>query len=85
MIRFCSRPDFRALMYSINAVIDIGSESNNEEVLSSIFVIVASSLAVFRWHPSKKENIRIIQKMKTATPTQIIATTMLFLYCKLYK
>ena len=80
MLQICSRTDFLALMYSINAVIDSFSESNNEEVLLSIFVIVASSLAFFRWHPSKEENIRIIQKMNTATPTQIIATIMMFLW-----
>ena len=80
MIRFCSRKYFFAFMYSINAVIDICSESNNEEVLNSTFVVVACSFACFRWHPSKQDAMKIIQKMKTATPTQIIATIMLFLY-----
>ena len=44
---------------AINAVIDICSESNNEEVLNSTFVIVACSFAFFRWHPSKQETIKI--------------------------
>ena len=79
MLRFCSRKYFFAFMYSINAVIDICSESNNEEVLNSTFVVVACSFACFRWHPSKQDAMKIIQKMKTATPTQIIATIMLFL------
>ena len=80
MLRFRSRLYFFAFMYSIKAVIDISSESSNEAVLNSIFVVVASSFAFFRWHPSKQETMKIMQKMKTATPIQIIASIILFLY-----
>ena len=71
-------------MYSKNAVTDICSESNNEEVLNSNFVTVATSFAFFRWHPSKQETMKIMQKMKTATPTQTIASIMVLLYQKFY-
>ena len=47
MLRFRSRLYFFAFMYSINAVIDISSESSNEAVLNSIFVVVASSFSFF--------------------------------------